>query len=145
MKRIACICLVCPLLTSCATSGTMQGMMRASGERITMSYEQAALHDDLQVTLPDGETFKGKVVMEGASTGLGYGSDTATAPTITGFTAGTAVGAVATYTSGMRAVLFGDKRHTMVCRFQYADPGHTDAGGVGLCETSDGKAIDMQW
>jgi hypothetical protein len=136
MKRIACICLVCPLLTSCATSGTMQGMMRASGERITMSYEQAALHDDLQVTLPDGETFKGKVVMEGASTGLGYGSDTAT---------GTAVGAVATYTGGMRGVLFGDKGHTMVCRFQYADPGHSDAGGVGLCETSDGKAIDMQW
>jgi hypothetical protein len=42
----------------------MQGMIRGSGERVTMSYEQAMQHDNLNVTLPDGETFRGKVVRE---------------------------------------------------------------------------------
>ena len=114
-------------------------MIRGSGERISMSYQQGARHDDLQVTLPDGETFKGKVVTGGASSGLGYGLGIATAPA-------TAFGVVATYTGGMRGVLFGDKGHTMICNFQYADAsGYTEAGGVGLCETSDGKVIDVQW
>ena len=42
----------------------MQGMIRGSGERVTMAYEQAMQHDNLNVTLPDGETFRGKVVRE---------------------------------------------------------------------------------
>lgn len=127
----------------------MQGMIRGSGERVTMSYEQARKHDNLQVTLPDGETFKGKAVMEGRSTGLGYGFGTATATSSSGAAipgTGTAFGVVATYTGSMRGVLFGDKGHTMVCKFQYADSsGSTSAGGVGLCETSDGRVIDVQW
>ena len=125
----------------------MQGMIRGSGERIKMSYEQAMQHDNLQVTLPDGETFKGKVVMEGASTGLGYGFGTANANSSSGGVAtGTAFGVVQTYTGSMRGVLFGDKGRTMVCKFQYADSsGFTSAGGVGLCETSDGRVMDVQW
>jgi hypothetical protein len=131
MKQLFFALLICPLLASCG--GAMQGMIRGSGERVTMSYEQAMQHDNLHVTLPDGETFKGKVVMEGASTGLAYG-------------AGAAFRVVETYTGSMRGVLFGDKGHTMVCKFQYADSsGFTSAGGVGLCETSEGKVIDVQW
>ena len=147
MKRIVCILLVCPLLASCG--GAMQGMIRGSGERVTMSYEQAMQHDNLQVTLPDGETFKGKIVMEGASTGVGYGFGTASATSSSVGVAtgtGTAFGIVGTYTGSMRGVLFGDNGHTMVCKFQYADSsGFTSAGGVGLCETSDGRVIDVQW
>ncbi len=92
----------------------MQGMIRGSGERVTMAYEQAMQHDNLNVTLPDGETFRGKVVRESRG--------------------------------NMRGTLFGDRGRTMACRFHYADSsGFTSAGGVGLCETSDGKQIDVQW
>jgi hypothetical protein len=112
MKQIITALIVCLLLASCG--GAMQGMVRGSGERVTMSYEQAMQHDNLNVTLPDGETFRGKVVRESRG--------------------------------NMRGTLFGDRGRTMSCRFHYADSsGFTSAGGVGLCETSDGRSIDVQW
>lgn len=92
----------------------MHGMIRGSGERVTMSYKQAMNHDNVIVTLPDGETFEGKVVRE---------------------------------TRGnMRGTLFGNRGHTMTCKLHYADSsGNTGGGGVGLCETSDGRQMDVQW
>lgn len=130
-------------------SGAMNGMIRDSGERATISYQQGMSHDSLQVTLPDGETFKGKVVMVGASTGIASGFGTATAYDSAGNTAfgtGSTFGVVSTYTGNIQGVLFGDRKHTMRCRFQYADSsGFTTAGGVGVCETSDGRVIDVQW
>lgn len=92
----------------------MQGMIRGSGERVTMTYVQAMQHDDLNVTLPDGELFRGKIVRESKG--------------------------------NMRGTLFGDRGHTMACRLHYASSsGFTGDGGVGLCETSDGRQIDVQW
>jgi len=112
------------LLVGCA--GTMNGMVRSSGE-----------------------TFKGKVVMVGRSSGIGYGFGTASATTSSGGTAygtGSAFTVVKTYTGNMQGVLFGDRGHTMRCSFQYAaSSGSTTSGGVGVCETSDGRVIDVQW
>ena len=103
----------------------------------------------MQVTLADGETYKGKVVMAGRSSGVGYGFSSATAKDSQGRTAngtGAAFNVVETPTGNMQCVLFGDRGHTMRCSFQYADTrGDTSAGGVGVCETSDGRVIDVQW
>ena len=118
-------------LVGCA--GTMNGMIRSSGDRISIKYEQGISHDSLEVTLPDGEIFKGKVVMVGSSTSFVHGNNSSFA-------------VVETYTGNVVGVLFGDRGHTMRCKFQYADSGGlTSAGGIGLCETSDNRVIDVQW
>jgi hypothetical protein len=59
---------------------------------------------------------------------------------------GSAFSVVSTYTGNVAAVLFGDRGHTMRCSFLYADTsGLASIGGVGLCETSDGRMMDVQW
>lgn len=136
---------VCLTLVGCA--GTMNGMVRSSGHPVSIAYTQSADHDDLTITMPDGETFTGKAVMIGKSTSVGYGVGNATA-TSSGrrYASGTGFGVVNTYTGNMQAVLFGNRGHTMRCNLQYADSsGFTAAGGIGLCETSDGRVIDVQW
>lgn len=136
MKSLVTILAITILLAGCA--GTMDGMIRNSGERITISYQQGMEHDDLTVVMPGGEIFKGKAVMFGKSTSIGWA-------TTTGNT-GTAFGVVETYTGNVRAVLFGDRNNTMRCSLQYADSsGFTTSGGIGLCETSDGRVIDVLW
>lgn len=141
------VVVICLTLSACA--GTMNGMIRGSGEPISIAYTQGMQHDNLQVTMPDGETFTGKAVMVGHSTSMGTGFGTATANSSSGAYATASVtsfGVVESYTGSMQAVLFGNKGHTMRCKFQYADSsGFTTAGGVGLCETSDGRVVDVQW
>lgn len=147
MKSKLAILAIMPLLFGCA--GTMNGMIRNTGERVTISYQQGMEHDDLQVVLPDGETFKGKVIMVGRSSGFGYGFGSASAISSSGrsaYATGSAFSVVNTYTGSMQGILFGDRGHTMRCKFQYADPsGFTSSGGIGVCETSDGRVIDVQW
>lgn len=143
------ILVVVIFLSLSACAGTMNGMIRGSGEPISIAYTQGMQHDNLQVIMPNGETFTGKTVMVGHSTSMGTGFGTATATSSSGAYAtasGTSFGVVESYTGSMQAVLFGNKGHTMRCKFQYADSsGFTTAGGVGLCETSDGRVVDVQW
>lgn len=132
------------LVAGCA--GTMQGMMRGSGEKVTIAYQQGMEHDNLEVILPDGERFTGKAVMAGRGTAFGWGFGTAYASGIVGSASASTFSVVETYTGNMRAVLFGDRSRTMRCSLQYADStGFTTAGGVGVCETSDGQIIDVLW
>ncbi len=120
----------CLFLSACA--GTMNGMIRESGKPVTISYTQAMLHDNLQVTMPDGEIFTGKAVI----------SDQSTSTIMVGTTFGTGQRS----TGSVQAILFGSKHHTMNCKLQYADSsGDPSDGGVGICETSNGKTIDVQW
>ena len=135
MNRIGAILVTAALLVGC--SGAMNGMIRDDGSRVPISYEQGMDHDKLRVTMPDGETFTGKAVMVGASSAFVSGYAYGTAPSFA---------VVNTYNGNIQAVLFGDRGHTRRCNFQYADSsGFTTAGGVGLCETSDERVIDVQW
>ena len=135
------------ILAGCA--GRMNGMIRGSGTPVKIEYTQGMQHDNLKVTMPNGEIFAGKAVMVGHSIGVGYGFGRATATSSTDSYAtgtGTSFGIVESYTGSMQAVLFGNKGNTMRCKLQYADSsGFTTAGGIGLCETSDGRVIDVQW
>ena len=121
-------------------SGKMQGMLREGGSSVTVDYNQNLLHDSLRIQMPDGELFTGKAVMTGHSTGLGVGVSASPMGAIPAF------GVVQSFSGSMEAVLFGSNGHTMKCRFQYADStGLTNMGGIGLCETSKGIVIDLQW
>lgn len=147
MRRYITTIFIMLLLTGCA--GTMNGMLRDTGALVTINFQQGMEHDDLQVVMPDGETFKGKVVMVGRSSGIGWGFGSASATSSTGTSAygtGSSYSVVETYTGNMQGVLFGDRKHTMRCKLQYADSsGFTNSGGVGMCETSDDRVIDIQW
>jgi hypothetical protein len=122
--------ILCLFLSACA--GTMNGMVRNSGEPVSIAYTQNMQHDNLQVTMPDGEVFIGKAVQTDRSTGtIAIGKD---------------FGVVESSTGSVQAVLFGNKKHTMQCKLQYANAsGFTTDGGVGVCQTSNNKIIDVQW
>ena len=121
------------LLVACA--GTMQGVVRGEGTRVTFKYEQGMDRDFYEATI-GGEYFKGQAVHADARTGVGVGvADGRAVPVITSSTSGNFV-----------AVMFGDKGSTMRCNMNYADSsGFTTMGGVGVCQHSEGRVIDIMW
>lgn len=146
MARLIALSLLL-ILTGCA--GTMQGMIRGSGQLVSINYEQAMSHDNLRVSLPDGEAFIGKAVQVGNSVSIGQSFGSVFGVSSSGRTfaaASSGFGVVSTFTGNVEAVLFGSRGRSMQCRLRYADSsGFTTAGGVGVCETSDGKVIDVMW
>ena len=127
------------LLAAC--SGTMKGMVQQGGESVNFQFEETGIgHGKLTATLSDGETFKGRFAEESSS---GF---------VTGFdTSGTIVRkeafeAVESYSGNIEAILFGNKGHTMRCKFR-ADNSlmGLPSGGEGRCQVSDGRVIDVQF
>lgn len=118
-----------------ACGGEMTGQIRGTGERVAFIYEQGMDHDKYTVVI-DGETFSGKAVMDGSSTGYGtavFGGQIGT---------GTLFGT----TNRFVAVLLGNNGNSLNCQMRYADSsGFTTLGGVGICQHSDGRVIDVVW
>ena len=122
-----------------ACGGTMQGVVRGSGQPVQFAYEQGVSSDSLTSVI-DGENFSGRAVMRGATTTVG----TATLGAAMGFGTATLFGS--TYTGEFVAVLLGSQGSTLNCQLQYADSsGFTTSGGVGVCQHSDGRLIDVVW
>lgn len=120
------------ILAASACSGAMQGVTRGTGEAVQFSYEQG-MDSDILTAVVGNETFKGKAVMRGkqavqASTWSGdaiFGSSS---------------------TGDAVAVLLGSRGSSLSCQLQYADAsGFTTSGGVGICQHSDGRIIDIVW
>lgn len=134
MKKITIITLCCFTLIGCA--GTMQGVVRDSGEKVTFNYQQG-METDTLTTLIGGENFQGKAVMRGASSfaGNAINSDGSNSAVFGSTTTGDFV-----------AKLIGDNGSILNCDLQYADSsGFTTSGGVGTCKHSDGSIIDIIW
>lgn len=135
------------LLAGC--TGTMGGMLRDSGERVSFSYKMQFNDDALFVTLPDGEHFEGKAVMVGNTKSTEYRSGNSTSKSTSGEKTrerSAERSVVDTSTSTFQATLFGDRKHTMSCKLHYADTsGVIASGGIGVCEVSDGRVVDLQW
>ena len=133
MKKLI-ITSVCFVLIGCA--GTMQGVVRGTGDKIVFNYEQGMESDTLTTSIGE-ENFQGKAVMRGASSisGNAIGSD------------GSSTTFFGTTTTGdVIAKLIGSKGSTLSCDLQYASSdGFTNAGGIGVCKHSDGRIIDVLW
>lgn len=84
----------------------------------------------------DGESFSGQAIDAGATSGVG-----------TVYSGGGFGTVVTTNSSGnFVAVLMGDRGSSMRCQMNYADSsGLTNMGGVGICQHSDGRIIDVTW
>jgi len=115
-----------------ACSGTMKGIDRYSGERVYFSYRDEKFGSaEIQVTMPDGERFSGKTLDEPMST-------VATGPS------GKRYPAVDGFPGKITAFLSGDKGNDMKCKFRLSDPVlGFKGGGFGLCQTSDGRVVDI--
>ena len=122
-------------LAACESEGTMQGVVRGTGEPVILAWKQGMSSDTLTTRI-DGEAFVGKAVMRGASTTVG-----------TGFGAGGTFTVVGSSSTGnFAATLIGNRGSTLSCDLQYADTGgYTAAGGVGVCRHGDGRIIDILW
>jgi len=141
MKSILLGAILVATLSACG--GNMQGVVRGTGQPVTFAYEQGMSSDSLTAEI-DGEAFAGKAVMRGASTTVGTAFGTATAGTTTAFGTSTLIGS--SYTGDFVATLIGNRGSTLSCQLQYADSsGFTTAGGVGVCQHSDGRVIDIVW
>ena len=139
-KILSVLCAVA-ILGGCA--GSMEGVVRETGQPMQFQYEQGMSSDSITAVLGD-ETFKGKAVMDGATTsvGTGFGSTQFGYNTVSS----TVTVVDSTYTGNFVAVLFGSKGSTMNCQLRYADSsGFTSFGGVGVCKHSDGRVIDVVW
>jgi len=129
----AIILAVITLTAGC--DGTMTGVVRGDGTRIPFEYSQGMDRDFYSTTI-DGENFTGQAIPAGASSGFG-----------TVFTSDGMHNVFTTsYTGQFVALLLGDKGATMRCQMQYADTsGFTTAGGIGVCNHSDGRIVDITW
>ena len=134
-KFLSSIFAGCTITLLAACGGTMDGVVRGEGTHVTIRYEQGMDRDFYEMTV-DGENFQGQAIQADARTGFGVG-----------FAAGTAVPVVTSSTSGsFVAVMFGNQGSTMRCNMNYADSsGFTTSGGVGVCQHSDGRMIDIKW
>ena len=130
------------LLAAC--SGTMKGRVQQGGESVNFQFEDSGLGTGtLRTTLSDGETFKGKYADE-SSSGFVTGFDTeGTGATIV---RREAFEAVESYSGNIEAILFGNKGHTMRCKFR-SDISFMGlaSGGEGRCQVSDCRVIDVQF
>ena len=126
------IILTMTVFLSMACSGTMKGIDRYSGKRIQLTYEDEKLGSaGLQIQMPDGELFIGKLIKEPVAMPPGAPSDID-------------FPAVDELRGNTEAFLFGDRGNYMKCRFRLSDKVMGfKGGGFGLCQTSKGHVIDI--
>ena len=131
-KQALQIALTTLAFASMACSGTMKGIDRYSGKRVFFSYADEKFGSaEIQVTLPDGERFVGRIIEEPVATD-------ATAPS------GKSYPAVDEFQGNTEAFLQGDRGNNMKCKFRLSDKVlGFKSGGFGLCETFDGRVIDI--
>lgn len=121
------------LLAGCG--GTMTGVVRGEGTRVQFDYEQG-LDRDFYTTVIDGERFSGQAIDAGATSGFG-----------TVFVGDELGNVFVSQSSGnIVALLLGDRGSSLRCQMNYADStGFAPLGGIGVCDHSDGRVIDVTW
>jgi hypothetical protein len=121
------------LLIAC--SGEMQGVVRGEGTPVQFQYEQG-MESDAYTAQVGEEQFSGKAVQADSRSGFGTVFGTGMPSTImTSSSSGNFV-----------ATLIGNRGSSLRCQMNYASSlGETSAGGVGVCNHSDGRVIDVVW
>ena len=132
IRVFSCFCFV-TIVSGCG--GTMQATIRGEDTPVQFQYEQGLDRDFYTATI-DGENFSGQAIDAGARSGFGTAFN--------GSNFGNVI--VSTSSGNFVSVLRGDMGSTMRCEMNYADSsGFTSFGGVGLCQMSDGRVIDVTW
>lgn len=130
------------LLAAC--SGTMKGRVQQGGESINFQFEETGIgHGTMQAAFPEGETFKGRFADELSS---GYITTFDTEGPKATIVHRQDFEAVESYSGNFEAILFGNKGHTMRCKFRAVNfMMGLSSGGEGRCQVSDGRVIDVRF
>ncbi len=134
MKAASVILLL--VLSACAGEGvgvvfTPQGTSLGRAEFKFTDYGTGS--GPVSVRMPGGEFFEGTYV-EATTTEIGYGTISS------GYKSANVFGTSSVSSNQFEAVLFSSRNNSMRCRFR-GDGLH----GVGACEVSDGRKVDVQW
>lgn len=150
-------------LAACVNQGLIQGRLAQRSDPsapttpVTLAYQSSSFGNGgtLSVTLPDGEAYSGRYLQITSAAMIdtfGWGAFgpywVDWGPFGPGPWAGGAdwTSFANNYSGAVVATLFGDRGHTMRCRFHLASPASgMRAGGVGECQTSDGQQIEAQF
>lgn len=120
-------------MTAC--SGSFQGVVRKDAQRVSFDYSDSkAGSAAVQVTMPEGERFEGRIERGTDRTR----SNSSTTSSTDRFEV------LETFDGNTDAVLSGNRGNIMKCRFQLGDiiVGFS-GGGFGICQVSDGRVIDI--
>ena len=123
------------VITACA--GSMRGVVQNDGSRVSFNYSDSKMSSaSLQVVMPEGERFEGRVER---------GTDR-TQPNSGATASMDRFQAVESFQGNADAILSGDRGNMMQCRFFLTDVilGFR-SGGFGICQLSDGRVIDVYY
>ena len=124
-------------LVGCA--GTMKGIIRKDAKRVQFSFSDSRIGTaKIQVAMPDGERFKGRIVSI-SSGSIETESDSTRATLSSG-----SFEEVDSFAGNSKATLTGNMGNIMKCRFHITDIIiGLSSGGFGICQTADGSVIDI--
>ena len=131
LYALIAVCLVA--ITAC--SGSLRGIVRNHNDRAAITYSDSKVGSaNLQVVMPEGERFEGRVELGTERTRYNAGA-TASMDRFE---------AVETFDGNAEAVLTGDRGNMMQCRFVLTDVilGFR-SGGFGICQLSDRRIVDV--
>jgi hypothetical protein len=148
---------VAGLLSGCTYSGAIAGRVEGRGmqpQPITMNYttERFGAGGTISTELPSGEYFTGRYLQitsdtEANDLGPGWIGWGPWAPGWSDWGGDVDYATfIQKYSGRVIATLFGDRKNTMRCRFQLANPEEGMAGGgVGECQVTNGETIQAQF
>ena len=127
-STVLCISIFVWFIFTLACSGTIKGVDRYTGKRVYLDYQDEKFGSaQLQITMPDGEHFMGKLLDKPAARQSGQEYP-----------------AIEEFPGNAEALLFGDRGTQMRCKFRLSDRVMGfKSGGFGLCQTSEGHVIDI--
>jgi hypothetical protein len=121
-----------------ACSGSLRGIVRDNANRVAFNYSDSQIGSscDIQVVMPEGEAFKGRVELGTQQTQYNPGATVSM----------DRYEAVETFVGIAVAVLSGNRCNMMQCRYYLTDVllGFR-SGGFGICQLSDGRVIDVYY
>lgn len=155
LRRYLSLSAVALLLAGCAWRVDGGGVVNTAGGdpagRATMVIEEKSGWPTplATVTLPDGETFTGKVITEASEPRVGYGVGTGVGfgwGSRSGVGLGTSVLlSGAERTSRASALLLSGAGHSMRCDIRTVRPGVIRSGGFADCSISDGRTLALEF
>jgi hypothetical protein len=120
-------------------TGKLNGVIKRDAQRVDILYTDSRLANaELVAIMPDGERFSGKSERLGKNEAMAEAFGTDDAEDSTHFKE------VLAFSGNAQATLSGNRGNVIKCRFRITDilMGFS-SGGVGLCQISDGRTIEV--
>jgi len=137
LKILVSLALLLSLAIGC--TGQMDAVIRRDAKRVEIIYTDSRIASaELITVLPSGERFQGK------SRRFDRAQEVMAAGSANSADKSARYDALQTFSGNAKATLAGNRGSTMECRFHITDIiiGYS-SGGMGICQVSDGRVLDV--